>query len=393
MQERKVLLVEDNLGDARLVQELLADAGASLFQVHIAGSLVAALDALAQGRFDVALVDLNLPDSRGLETLSTIQRHAPGLPVVALTGLASDSMAVTAVERGAQDYLVKDTLTTDSLVRALKYAMVRRPNASGPADVEPATVVGVLGAKGGVGTTTIACHYALELQRQTQKKILLVDLDTNAASASFLMKAHSEYTITDASRNLHRLDASFWNSLVCVTSHSVDLLRSPGAMQFHDQLDGQRVRHVLRFARPLYGYIVVDLGRLNSLSLDLTEEVSEMFVVTTPELPSLYEANRVLKKLLELGITGQRTHLLVNRSSRAVPFSVSDLERVLGFPVCAMLGDCTRELNEAYGNGQFLDERPPLRKQTRQLVAKILGGEEPKAPTRTGLGRFRFARA
>ena len=391
MQQCNVLLIEDNLGDARLVQEMLADAEGNSFRVHTADSLVAALDALAHEEFDVALVDLSLPDSHGLETLLTVQRHAPGLPIVALTGLKSESMALAAVQQGAQDYLVKGTLTTESLVRALQYAMMRRHSSSGPADAQSATVVGFLGAKGGVGATTIACHCAIELQRQTKKKVLLIDLDTSSASASFLMDAHSEYTIADAAINLHRLDPSFWNSLVCSTSHGVDLLQSPGAKRSYEPLHGERVRHVLRFARALYGYIVVDLGRLNGFSLNLTPEVSELFVVTTPEVPSLYEAGYVMKKLLDPGITGGRTELILSRLLKKGPSSVNDFEQALGRPVYATIGDCSSEVHEAYGNGQFLDERLPLRKQTRQMVAKLLGvAEEPKAPTRTGRGLFRF---
>ncbi|HEY1221648.1 MAG: response regulator [Bryobacteraceae bacterium] len=391
MQQCNVLLIEDNPGDARLVQEMLADAEGNSFRVHTADSLVAALDALAHEEFDVALVDLSLPDSHGLETLLTVQRHAPGLPIVALTGLKSESMALAAVQQGAQDYLVKGTLTTESLVRALQYAMMRRHSSSGPADAQSATVVGFLGAKGGVGATTIACHCAIELQRQTKKKVLLIDLDTSSASASFLMDAHSEYTIADAAINLHRLDPSFWNSLVCSTSHGVDLLQSPGAKRSYEPLNGERVRHVLRFARALYGYIVVDLGRLNGFSLNLTPEVSELFVVTTPEVPSLYEAGYVMKKLLDPGITGGRTELILSRLLKKGPSSVNDFEQALGRPVYATIGDCSSEVHEAYGNGQFLDERLPLRKQTRQMVAKLLGvAEEPKAPTRTGRGLFRF---
>ena len=389
MQECKVLLIEDNPGDARLVQEMLVDAEGT-FRVQTAASLVAALDALAHEKFDVALVDLSLPDSNGLETLLTVQRHAPGLPMVALTGLKSESMALAAVKQGAQDYLVKGTLTTESLVRALQYAMMRRQNSSGPADAQSATVVGFLGAKGGVGTTTIACHGALELQRQTKKKVLLIDLDASSASASFLMDSHSEYTIADATMNLHRLDPSFWSNLVCSTSHGVDLLQSPGVKRSYEPLNGERVRHVLRFARALYGYIVVDLGRLNGFTLNLTPEASELFVVTTPEVPSLYEAGYVLKKLIEPGITGGRTQLVLNRLWKGGPSSIGDFEQALGHPVYATIGDCTSDVREAYGNGQFLDERLPLRKQTRQMIAKLLGVEEPKAP-KTGRGLFRFA--
>jgi Flp pilus assembly CpaE family ATPase len=391
MPECKVLLVEDNLGDARVVQEMLADAE-NMFRVQTADSLVAALNALALRRFDVALVDLSLACSHGLETLLTVQRHAPGLPIVALTGLDSDSMAMAAVERGAQDCLVKGTLKGEALARALHYAMLRRHHSSDPAEIRMAPVVGILGAKGGVGATTLACHWALELRRQTKKKVLLVDLDVSSASASFLMEVHCEYTAAEASTNLHRLDVSYWNNLVCSTPQGVDVLQAPGAIRYHDPLNGERVRHVLRFARALYGYIVVDLGRLNDLSLSLTGEVSELFVVTTPEIPSLYEAGRVLNKLLEPGITGGRTQLILNRLSKGISHSTSDLECVLGRPVCATIGDCSAELHEAYGMGQFLDERTLVCKQTRQMVGNYLGGApEPKTATRTTLGLFRLA--
>jgi len=392
MQECKVLFLEDNLGEARQVQEMLAGASNSLFRVSVADCLVAALNALAQRRFDAALVDLSLADSHGLETLLTIQRHAPGLPIVALTGTNCESTALAAVERGAQDCLVKGALTTELLVRALQYAVLRRHNAALLADTQMAQAVGFLGAKGGVGATTIACHWALELRRQTRKKVLLVDLDVSSASASFLADVHSEYTTAEASVNLHRLDASFWRNLVCSTSHGVDVLQAPGAKGFQDALNGERVRHVLRFARPLYDYIVVDLGRLSAVTLNLIEEMKELFVVTTPEIPSLYETGRVLSRLLEPGVTGGRIQLIVNRLAKGVSQSIADLECVLGRPVCATIGDYASELHEAYGNGRFLDERLPLARQVRQLVANFTGAaEEPKAPARSGLGLLRFA--
>jgi Flp pilus assembly CpaE family ATPase len=394
MPDHKLLLVEDNPGDVRLVREMLAEADAGLFQVTAAGNLVAALDALAHTQgFDVALVDLSLPDSQGLETFQTLQLHAPRLPIVVLTGLDSESMALTAVGRGAQDYLNKNRLTPEALVRALRYAVVRGHNAPEPAQAQSATVVGFLGVKGGTGVTTIASHYAAALQRETQKKVLLVDLDVSAASASFLMKARAEYTVAEASINLHRLDAGLWKGVVFSGANGVDLLPSPGAIQFNDELSGERVRHVVRFARALYGFIVLDLGRLNSLSMNLLEETGELFVVATPELPSLYETARVLKRLFEVGGTRERTRLILNRTSRVGPCSIGDLETALGYPAYATLADCSSDLHEAYADGRFLDPRLPLHKQVSQIACKALGMEDPKTPQKPGLGLFRFARA
>jgi len=115
MQECKVLFLEDSLGDARLVHQMLADAANSLFAFTPPTAWWRPKRAGA-AQVDVALVDLGLADSHGLETLLTLQRHAPGLPIVALTGLDSESTALAAVERGAQDCLVKGTLKAESLV-------------------------------------------------------------------------------------------------------------------------------------------------------------------------------------------------------------------------------------------------------------------------------------
>jgi CheY-like chemotaxis protein len=177
----RVLLLEDNQINARVVEEMLRHAEPRAFRIQRAETLIAALDLLANCTFDVALVDLMLPDSEGLETFLTIQRHAPRIPIVVLSGLDSEPLALKAVAHGAQDYLTKGSLTTETLVRAITYAVVRGqsvPDQKSPVS-DRASVVGILGSKGGVGTTTIACQLALQLKRQTDKSVLLLDLDCN----------------------------------------------------------------------------------------------------------------------------------------------------------------------------------------------------------------------
>jgi sigma-B regulation protein RsbU (phosphoserine phosphatase) len=120
-----VLLVEDNPGDARLIQEMLAEARGRHFALAAADRLEAGLRLLAGGRFDVALLDLSLPDSQGLATFRVFRAGAPGVPVVVLTGLDDETVAARAVEEGAQDYLVKGQVDTLQLVHALRFAIGR----------------------------------------------------------------------------------------------------------------------------------------------------------------------------------------------------------------------------------------------------------------------------
>jgi serine phosphatase RsbU (regulator of sigma subunit) len=120
-----VLLVEDNPGDARLIEIMLAEAGARRFEPARAERLAAALDLLDGGRFEAVLLDLLLPDSRGLDTFRSVAAAAPKVPVVVLTGLDDETLGARAVEEGAQDYLVKGQVDGRQLVHALHYAVGR----------------------------------------------------------------------------------------------------------------------------------------------------------------------------------------------------------------------------------------------------------------------------
>lgn len=123
----KLLLVEDNPADARLVQELLAEvANSQYIHFHKTSTLKDALEILYNNDFDVLLIDLGLPDSQGLETLNQIQSVRPSLPVVVLSGHNDEDVALEAVQAGAQDYLVKGQGDGNLLARSLYYAIERK---------------------------------------------------------------------------------------------------------------------------------------------------------------------------------------------------------------------------------------------------------------------------
>jgi len=119
-----VLVVEDNLGDARLIQRSLEDASGS-FVVEHADRIARAIDRLANGGIDIVLLDLSLPDSSGLQTFALIRSCAEDVPIVVLTGLDDEEAATAAVQAGAQDYLVKGTFDSEVIARSVRYAVER----------------------------------------------------------------------------------------------------------------------------------------------------------------------------------------------------------------------------------------------------------------------------
>jgi len=120
----QILLVEDSTGDARLFQELLADSKTP-FSIENVRRLSEAVKRLERGGIDVVMSDLSLPDSQGLATFEKLHAAAPQVPIIVLSGLDDETLAVETVRRGAQDYLVKGRADTHLLARSIRYALKR----------------------------------------------------------------------------------------------------------------------------------------------------------------------------------------------------------------------------------------------------------------------------
>ena len=122
----RVLLIEDNRAQARLIREQLSDVKSGSFEMDLADRLSEGLSQLANGNFSGILLDLSLPDSQGLETLDAVRAKAPDVAVVVLTGLGDEALGAEAVKRGAQDYLVKGAADGELIARSLSYAIGRQ---------------------------------------------------------------------------------------------------------------------------------------------------------------------------------------------------------------------------------------------------------------------------
>jgi signal transduction histidine kinase len=121
----RILLVEDSRSDARLLEATLQDAGVHRFRLTHVERLDEALAALGDGGVDIVLLDLHLPDSQGLDTLAELKREQPGVPVMVLTGLDDEELAVRAMQAGAQDYLPKGVVDGALLARLIRHAVER----------------------------------------------------------------------------------------------------------------------------------------------------------------------------------------------------------------------------------------------------------------------------
>jgi len=122
----KILIIEDDEGDAELIRRFLSKAENIHFDTEHAELMSSGVTLLGKQNFDVILSDLGLPDSAGVETLVKLHSRYPDIPMIVLTGLDDENTALAAVQKGAQDYLIKGRLDTSQLIRSIRYAMERQ---------------------------------------------------------------------------------------------------------------------------------------------------------------------------------------------------------------------------------------------------------------------------
>ena len=122
----RVLLVEDSPADARLVREILSEDGGAQFQLNHVDRADTAVEQLRTESYDAVLLDLGLPDVMGLEAAERVMSAAPDMPIVVMSGLSDENMALMAVKNGAQDYLIKGQADGPLISRAIRYAIERK---------------------------------------------------------------------------------------------------------------------------------------------------------------------------------------------------------------------------------------------------------------------------
>ena len=372
-------LAIENRELAEQAQSCLADLPFRIIVEHQDMSDVGGfLDRLERMRPDVVLVDIS-NWKEPLENFVASIRSATGdAMIVALNNSASADTILSALRAGINEYLYPPL--QESLRKTLEKRSAERSRRRDSGAKGGSKAFGFLSAKGGCGATTLVCHIAAELGRQNQK-VLLADLDLDAGMVGFITKTKAVYSILDAVNNLHRLDISYWKALVSNGIPGVEIVSSPLALASKQQPKDEQIRHVLAFARPQYDWTVVDLGRsLSRIAMAALEEIDEVCLITTLDVPALHQSKQIIQTLLDSGYGKNRIRLILNRAPKRLDITPGELEKMLGVPIFFMVPNDYAELYETYAEGRMLNRGSDLGKQITRLAYKLASIEEEKAP-------------
>jgi pilus assembly protein CpaE len=356
-----------------------------LLQQPTFGDTAAFLDQIEQLRLDVLVIDLTTLSEPFENVVRRIKTCGAPPQIIALNDTADPEVILGAIRAGASEFLYPPIEA--GLSRALERLSAERTKAQSAPGRHRGKTIGFVSAKGGCGATTVASHVAVEIQRATTQEVLLADLDMESGLIGFLMKSKSTYTILDAIRNVHRLDQSYWKALVSNGIPGLEVISAPTTATVRESLTGEPFRHVLQFTRGVYDWIVADLGRsLSTLTAGLIDEIDELYLIATLDLPALHQTKQVVQAALDTGYARNRLRLILNRAPKRMDFDLAQVQRVLGLPIFEMLPNAYPELFEAYSEGNLLPAGTELGKALNGLAGKIAGVQPTKEKGKQKLG-------
>jgi pilus assembly protein CpaE len=272
----------------------------------------------------------------------------------------------------------------------LKAAVERVVGHSAPS--QQGTVFAFVGAKGGVGTTTIAVNVAVGMAAEMGgQSVLLTDLHVAVhGDAALLLGVEPRFSVVEAIENTSRLDAAFLKGLVVKAKGGLDVLASPERPQLRPP-EGAQVRALLERLVANYQAVVLDVPRSDFGVLDALDPLTAVLLVVNQELPSIRRAAQIAA-LLRQRYGKDKVACVVSRYDARADIGQEDIERVVGLPVWAVLPSDYRKVIAAANAGKPLvsDANSRLASSVVQLARRLAGAsaEPVKRPAARAAGRL-----
>lgn len=314
--------------------------------------------------------------AKAMEIAREVEKNTPGVQIVAISRFVDPQILLEVMRAGIREFasLPFDRQSlVDALVR-IKDVVQARP----PAIEATNQVFSFLPSKAGVGTSTVAMNTAMAMSRLPESSVLLSDFDLNSGMMRFMLKLDNAYCVTDAAEHALEMDESLWPTMV-TNKEKLDILHA-GKLNPDFRIEPAQIRHLMEFMRRNYSALCFDMsGNLERYSLEIMHESKRIFLVCTPEIPSLHLAREKYMYLKQLDL-GERVMVLLNRCPKRSLISPQQIEQLLGVPIYMTFPNDYQGVQRALTAGKWVDSSSELGRQFAGLAHSMLDGKSAPAP-------------
>ncbi|MES2391022.1 MAG: AAA family ATPase [Acidobacteriota bacterium] len=330
----------------------------------------------------IALVDFDHDVAQAVESIKYLQALFAGrLTVIALSDNKNPELLLMAMRAGCSEFLAKpfEQRAVSETLKRLEQTVATPQTRNTPMG----SVISFFGAKGGVGSTTLAVHLAMYLVQCHDKRTLLIDSHPELGHVCvYLGIDGTRYNFNEVVRNVSRLDSELLRGFVAKHQSGLEVLSSPDLVGGGKFLDGESVTKTLEFLRSEYDYVIVDCStQLDEANLAVIDASTRVYLVATPEIGAIRDLSRYVDNLMQIEYTTEKMHVVINRFSSRYAVNVEQIEKAIRLPVAIKLPNNYTELVRSVNLGEPV---PPNRKNdfTLQFTkwANTLVGSTAPAP-------------
>jgi len=344
---------------------------------------------------DVIIVDIRDDASSAMAAVERLRAGSPGAGIFAVALSADPDLILQAMRAGANEFFIWPP-AEETFHGAVRRTAARRETVQGSRPA--ATTLVFFGAKGGAGTTTVAVNTGVEIARLSKRATVIIDLKPGLGEVALFLGVRPRYSVLDAIDNLHRLDREFLKELVVKHKSGLEILAGSDHFDRPGAADGGAIEELFRLLTRQYEYLVIDGGsQINSCTVAALYAADRIFLIANPDVPSVRNAQRLLERIRELGASGDRVRLLLNRAAEPYPIPPKQIETALGHPIHHIFPSDYKTVSTALNSGVPLalsgdsDIAMQFAQFTRRVLDPNSGAGPAAAPKKSGLGLDRLA--
>lgn len=335
---------------------------------------------------DVVLLDLSRDPEPYFAFGAQVRRLRPSVRLIAWSATfpPNQQLLLDAMRRGVQDFIPKPVE-----VDVLREILTRLYQEGQPAELRSVEkLIVVMGAKGGVGSTTVAVNLGVQLSTHAHKRVVLLDFSRPLGNVHLLLDLHPRFGIRDAIENLDRLDSHFLGGLL--TRHKTKLEILGGALQPEEwqTIAVPPLERVINVCQASFDIVLADLGSQFSSDWSPVLQTARMILlVAEANVPSLWTLDRRLVALHAFGIDPDRIRVIINRWHKGDEEAMKSIEKSIKRPIFACLPNDFRKASESVNLGTPLmdNHNNTLTHRYRQLAMQLAGADAMPAAKRSGL--------
>ncbi len=302
----------------------------------------------------IAVVDFDQDPDQAVETVKYLHQIFPGkVTVIALAASRDPDLMLRTMRAGCTEFLPKpfESEEVDGVLERLQQGWT---NTSSARSAPVGSVVAFFGAKGGVGTTTLAVHLAMYLVYSHEKRVLLIDNHAELGHACvYLGMDGSRCQFHEVVRNVNRLDSDLLQASIGKHPSGLHVLASPDTCGGTKYMESEAVAKTLEFLRTEYDYVIVDCPTtLTDVNLAVIDSAAMVYLVATPEIGAIRDLSRYVDSLMQIEFTTEKMHVVINRFSSRFAVAVEQIEKAIRLPVALKLPSSYLDLVRAVNLGE-----------------------------------------